>query len=344
MPETIPREELSKLPFVRHIPTDGRIVSLQSYYDHATGSWHLYVPVRQGELGRIAGGKPVSGSYFSTGAADPTCDLELPLGTLITQHLSFPDVIREFNKLESDIHRCAAILEKYHLLSSRRYDTRSESSLLVISELEYLLLLLRSLYDLLQGVVRQVSKLLIHLDGTQRRVVQDLPTSFADVALAGQSVRPAEEIQSRWGVPKPLALWYHSEAPFFRELRDLRDGIAHHGRNLPFVVVTEWGFGIDPATQPWNRFDIWPQGQRWDGRLGSLRAIFTGFVVHSIQATSRFASVVRASVRLPPAIADDVCFFIRSPFGKWLVGLEVMMEQPWEGLNGESAAKTSPAG
>lgn len=333
MLETIPRSELSKLPFVRNAPDDGRVVALQSCFDHSSREWYLYVPVRPGELGRMAGGEPVSGSYYSTTAVDTTRDLEFPLGTLVTQHLSFPKVLRSYNKLENDVHRCSAILEKYDLLSTRRTQGDVGPQLLVESELEYLVMLLRSFYDLLQESVKEVSALLVNLDGTHGKVVKrQLPSSFAEMVLNGNHIRTNEEIGRRWSLPEPLILWFLAEAPFFRELRGLRDGIAHHGRNPPTIFSVEWGFAIDPTAKPWNRLSTWAPEQLWDGRLGSLRGIFAAFILHTLQATTRFTGVMRSIVKLPPAVADDIRLFVRSPFGHRLVSLEAITRQPWEGL------------
>lgn len=335
MSQSLPRDELKKLPYLQRLPDGGRIVSLQSYYAHETHDWHLWLPVRPGELGRIAGGEVVTGSYYAEAPADASRDLEFPLGTLLTMHLSFVPALRQLSKLESDVHRCAAVLEKYHLFSGMRGNKDDDPSLLVVSELEYLLMLLRSLYDVLQGVVGSIAARLIHLDGTQRRVTQHLPSSFADVALAGADFRTVEEMESRWGVPAALGTWYQHEAPFFRELRELRNGISHHGRSLPTVFSVDWGFAIAPSEVPWNRFDEWPPNRLWDGRLGSLRSIFAGFVIHSLQACTRFASVLKSVVQLPPPLHDRLRFYVRSPFGRRLVNLEHMRMQPWEGLDGE---------
>ncbi len=337
MSQSISRDELKKLPYLQRLPDGGRIVSLQSYYEHETQDWHLWLPVRPGELGRIAGGEVVTGSYYATAPADASLDFEFALGTLLTMHLSFEPTVRQLSKLESDVHRCAAVLEKYHLFSEMRGKKDNHPNLLVVSELEYLLMLLRSLYDILQGVVGSVATKLIHLDGTQRRVTQQLPSSFADVALAGTGFREVEEIESRWGVPIALGTWYHHEAPFFRELRELRDGISHHGRTLPTVFTVDWGFAIDPSQPPWNRFDEWATNGLWEGRLGSLRSIFAGFIVHSLQACTRFANVLKSIVQLPPPLHDGLCFFVRSPFGRQLVNLDHMRMQPWEGLDTEGS-------
>lgn len=169
--ESLSVAELSKLPYLRTVPRDGRTVPLITFYAPVAADWHLYLMVKPGELGRLAGGEPISGSYLSSAAADPGGDVEFALGTLIVRHLSFVEVLDQLHKLENDIHRSAAVVEKYHLLwAARAHGTRS-AALLIQSELEYLLLLLRSLYDLLQGIVRTVASKVVYLDGPKRPVM-----------------------------------------------------------------------------------------------------------------------------------------------------------------------------
>jgi len=60
----LPATELEKLPYVDSPPTDGRIVMLNSYYDHEADDWVLWTLVHDNQLGRIAGGHPGGGLNF----------------------------------------------------------------------------------------------------------------------------------------------------------------------------------------------------------------------------------------------------------------------------------------
>src|SRR5690606_4555063 len=95
------------------------------------------------------------------------------------------------------------------------------------------------------------------------------------------------------------------------------------------IFELESGFGVDPKVDPWRRFTVWSEDQSWKGKLASLRALFVGVISHSIQATSRFGSLIEQAVRMPEPITD-LHYYIRSPFGRWLVNLRELHEQPWE--------------
>lgn len=330
--EEIPTNELHRLPFVDNPPTDGRRVLLESYFDSTARDWFLYLEVEPGKLGRLAGGEPVYGGYFARDAADPTRDIELPFVTLITQHLSFPKVHGRLQAVENDFHQCAAVLETYQLLSQHRPTSGLHTSLLIASELEYLLLLIRSLYDLVHATVAEIAALLIALDGSGRRIAKQLPESFRAVAMNGNELRSGDEIVAKYSLPPALANWYVAEAPAFREVRRLRDGIAHHGRSIPTLFELPEGVALDTSSAMWSEFLIWPANLRINGKFGSVRALFAALIANAISATGRFAEALRTSVQLPVAIGKDVRSFLRSPFGAQLVRLPETLAAPWEGL------------
>jgi hypothetical protein len=159
----------------------------------------------------------------------------------------------------------------------------------------------------------------------------DLPRSFAAVVMKGDDILEAIAIATRFRMPEPLAVWYQSEAAFLRELRDLRDAIAHYGHQASTVFELDWGFAVDPSESPWQRLGTWPSAQLWEGRLGSLRSVFAGFICHAIEATSRFAATLPTLFSLPLALGNDLHLYIRSPFGHQLTGLGRFRKQPWEG-------------
>lgn len=328
---TLSKKEIQKLPYVTAIPQDGRIVPIQTFYDTAAREWFFYVPHGQSELIRIQDGEIISGSYLGHEKADPKKDIEFPLGSLIIQYLSFSETLAALGKLENDIHRSAAILEKYHVLWGQRNKDHQSAKLLVESELEYLIFLIRSLYDLLQGVACDLCRRFVRMDDRSIKAMNKLPPSFADVVIQNGEIRAPGDLIDRYRMPDALAHWYYAQAPFFRELRQLRNGIAHHGQRPSTIFETEWGFAISPSDPPWNLFSEWPVELQWKGRLGSLRAVFAGFIEHSLQALTMFASVVPTFLELPPALGNDLRVFVRSPFGYQLVRLPAMREQPWEG-------------
>ena len=145
-----PVDEVRKLPYVDQMPTDGRPILLRPFYDHERKVWISYVPVGDGKLGRLAGGEVIVGSYFARAPADVLVDLEFPAGTLIAQCASFTGVIGALASLENDFFDLACILRKYELIATQSRADSMSASLLLSSELAYLIITVRSLYDILQ--------------------------------------------------------------------------------------------------------------------------------------------------------------------------------------------------
>jgi len=335
--DDIPIAELHRLPFVSHVPTDGRRVVLQSYFSPSDRDWYLYLEVKPGFLGRLGGGEPVYGGYLSTEPANPQTDLELPFSTLVVQHLSFPKVQGRLQALENDVHQCAAILAKYRLISDHAGENL-RSSFLIASELEYLLLVVRSMYDLLQCIVADIANLLVVLDGSNRRLARQVPQSFREVVLTGDGPRSGDDIVAKYHLPPALANWYVGETAAFLELRKLRDGVAHHGRTAPTLFELPEGIALDATDKMWSEFLVWTPEQRLHDKFGSVRALFAAIILNFLGATSRFADAIRATVQLPPAIGVDVRSYLRSPFGARLVELPDILVSPWERV---PLAKTS---
>jgi hypothetical protein len=332
-----PQDELAKVPYITFRPNDGRIVQLLSYFAPDTKDWHLYYPVAPGELGRISGGEPVQGAYYADTPVEPERDSELPIGTLVLQHLSFPETLRHFGKLEDDVHRFAAVMEKYHLISGQRRQSVARASLLATSELEYLLLLLRSYYDLLQLILRDLGARFVTLGDDPRRVAPDLPDSFAKVVLQGDVLRTAPDILTKYTMPQAFADWYAEQGAFFQLLRKLRDGVAHYGRSLPTIYELEEGLAVDISMTPWSEFDIWADTTLVNGKLGPLRKLMSALILHALNAGTSYAHLIRSTVALPPPLAGSCRYILRSPIGNRLVQLVAIMSSPWEGISTPAA-------
>ena len=135
MAKNVSDEEIMKLPYVERLPEPGRLVELRSFYDHEESDWFLYVEVREGELGRMAGGEVASGSYFSIRPQDAERDFPAPVSSVVAKHLSFPGVSTITTRLESDLHQMAAVLGKYHLIMNTTDLDEAERRALLETEL-----------------------------------------------------------------------------------------------------------------------------------------------------------------------------------------------------------------
>ena len=323
-------EELNKLPYVKNQPTSGQVVILRSFYDHQNDDWILFMEAEPGRLGRIKGGEVVSGSYFSERPATPEKDLIFPLGTFITQYLSFPNVAGPLSALESDFHNFSAILEKYQLITQQPREKRGGISQLLSVELEHLVIVIRSVYDLIQKLSKHATALIKSIDEPRRTIVENLPDSFARVTLDGSRLRSEEELIERYRLPPPLARFYVDESMHFQAFRDLRVAIEHYGRSLDRVYDLDEGMAIAVDEDPWRSLPIWRPELIRNERLGSLRAVFAYLIFHAIEMTTNYARAYASCVAVPPAIGPGYNLYFRDYFSHHLVNLPETLEYPWE--------------
>jgi hypothetical protein len=316
------------------VPGARRLTSLP-YYDAASGSWELIAKVDD-RLVPIKGGRPTLGSYVGVAAEDPTIDLELPLSTFALSSIAYSGVPKAIEGLEWDLHHCAAVLEKYHAISGLRAANEFLAATVAVSELEYLLGVVRSMYDLVQRVTASaLPQLLPPASQEEKRGVKRLPESFADVTVKDKNkdiLRSAEEIEALYRMPTALARFYASEALVFSRLRKIRDDIHHSRRELPHVNWSSAGLAVSPGRPPWNMTIPWTPAQFDERGLGSLRFVFAWLIHHVLAVTVKFREAFTDSVTLePPMFTPPHRVFLRHPAGARLTTLPATLAAPWEG-------------
>lgn len=325
-----PPEEAKKIPYVKNIPHDGRDISNHTFYDHENKDWILHLPIGKGKLARIRGGEVVVGGYLASQSENPDKDLAFPLGTFIIQHLSFRDTLSVLYSLESDFHNCSSILEKYLLISLRPKEQRSGTDLLLAGELEYLVIIIRSIYDLLQKISKSVTAIIRNLQEPYNRIVEDLPDSFAKIVISGSRSRTKDELIERYKLPLPLAKFYIAESEHFQWLRDLRVAVEHHGKSPGTIFDLEDGMAVKTDEAPWSFLPIWKPELIRKNSLGSLRAVFLFLVSEVLKLTTRYERAYTSCIAIPPAIGPGYRFYIRDYFSHHLVNLTSALESPWE--------------
>jgi hypothetical protein len=332
-----PVEEVRKLPYVDQMPTDDRPILLRPFYDHERKEWISYVPVGDGKLVRLAGGEVIVGSYFARAPADVLADLEFPAGTLIAQCASFTGVIGALASLENDFFDLACILRRYELIATQSRADSTSASLLLSSELAYLIITVRSLYDILQKLSKNLARCVVAPDGSGKRVIHDLPESFAAMVLKGDQPLAAQVLEENHRLPAPIANFYAGEALRFKHLRDLRDGLEHHGESLPTIFCIESGPAVRYDESPWKEFAPWePRHIRLD-RFASLRGLFAKVVGDAIELPTRFLRAFTSVIAVQPPLSRATQLYIRHPFGSYLVSLPQVQEGPWEWEEGTSS-------
>lgn len=147
---------LADLAHIDSADLRGRSVQLTPVWDGI--SWQTWVPVEDGKLLRISPVGVMRSQYLAK-AVERDQDLHIPLPHLMWQHMSWPDIARAMGGLSDDIHlmaTSAAKLEHFH--KARDMIGLELISTFVNSEIEHLLVVARSMFDLLQEALMTLWK------------------------------------------------------------------------------------------------------------------------------------------------------------------------------------------
>jgi hypothetical protein len=323
---TVSRSELSKLPYFAPTVQDDRVVPLLPYLNDE-GKWEMWLPGRSG-LVKSSPLAIVEGDYFAKSPASEV-DVYIEFLNLITKRVYWPDVASLLDCVRDDIHNLAASLTKIDFFFESRTQADRDFSRFVSTDVEYVAITCRSLFDLLQKVVSRLWKR-VQLYDTSIKKKPSLPKSFRDMVLYKSQLQGPDEIKQRHGLPQPLADFYHRAGPFFVKLRDFRDDLVHSGASAGPIFQTPRGFAVDTTRKPFSSFPIWEEKDLLPHRLGSLRLLNAHMITETIATCEDFAVTMQETLELPPDIAPDYRLFLRGHHLKSLLTLrDILAGDPW---------------
>ena len=153
-------------------------------------------------------GFPAESSYFGK-TAELQDDVFFEFIDFIVQHLSYEHITDTVDRTVEDIRNLAASISKLGLYEELPSAKNTGKRRLIISELEYIFGICRSLYDLLQELIVGVWEI------TQISGKNELPQSFAKIALHGDQPTPSDKLQKDYDLLTPFAEFYEAEADDF---------------------------------------------------------------------------------------------------------------------------------
>ena len=305
----VPLEEFDKIPyFAKPMSVDHAIASLSFYVG---SEWHCWLPA--GNRLVKAQMLPVEAKYFGDKAERPT-DHVFPLLNLIAQRALFPEANRYFRGIWNDYQGLATSLAKLRAFFELK-DSKYEVRRFAMTEVEYIVFVCRSLFDLLQELIA----VLIGRCEFSGQKLKQLPKSYADIVLHANNPRTATEITDKYGLPMAISEWYVKHLGFFLGLRKLRDSIVHGGADaVKILFVTERGFAITKDQRPYCELYQWPVERELPNGLVPLRPVICLIVQKTIDASSEFADVIQSVVHFPPELAPGFRLYSRGHFDQEL--------------------------
>jgi hypothetical protein len=325
-------EELRTVPYLDVEHLQERTVNLMSLWDGQ--NWHMWVPTPSGLVeGKIV--DTVEGDYVAVTAAKPT-DLLIPFVELMWQRASWPEICPLINAISDDFHNMGTSIAKLrHFFECRNRLQPGGARRFASTELEYIVILCRTVFDLLQEILSIIWNKRIKLLDEQaesRRRAHPLPDTFSKLALfRKERPKTADEIQQQFQLPPSLVAVYTEAAPFFFQLRDARDKIIHGGSGLGMIFDTERGFCVNPTSAPFKSFQGWRPEHYYNENIVSILPWIANNIFQTIEACNVLMMVFASIIMLPPKIAPEYSVFVRGPHNESLI--EVLQVQsgssPW---------------
>lgn len=313
------------LPYLNLKALEGRPIPVHSFHDG--NRWHEWIPLGNGLLQPLQIHDAIEVVYL---AEKPVCasDAYLSFVDFIYKYVQNKDTHSFIHAITSDIFNLSASLKKIDLLGIS--EDLGGSKRLVTTELEYLFLLCRSMFDLLQEIILRIWDT-VHLIDTSIKKKQ-LPSSFRKVVLKDNIIRTSQEIQERFGLSPAIAKWYSDCAPFFCKLKDARDAIVHQPIGEPLIFVDGKGIsiGVDSSPLPFRRMMEWPESILENAHTGPLNFFVAHFIHETLAACEKFVPAITQEIQFAPDFAPNHRFFMRSPSLGSLMGIRRVLDiDPW---------------
>jgi hypothetical protein len=305
--------EIKKISYVDANVLGDRVLFLMPLWDGS--NWRQWFELGDGTLveGKIV--DVVRSEYVSKQAVAED-DLWIPFVDFMWQRASWPEMVPLIRALCDDFHQFAASTAKLkHFFHTREQIPRHAVSSFVDTELEYLVVVARTVFDLLQEAISIVWNGRIRLldaKAEARRKQHKLPPTFSKMVLDGKGgLKTADEIIDRYALAPVLAEEYVKQAPFFASLRAARNKVVHGGAGMPIVFVTEKGFCVDPKAGPFADFKMWDKAHYFNDNIASLLPWVAHVVFQTIHCCTEIMAAFARQIQFPPEIAPEYHVFIR---------------------------------
>jgi len=324
------RSEFKKIPYIDSNVIGNRTVFLVPLWDG--NHWHLWVPGPNG-LVDMQPSEAVLGEYVAKSPPIPN-DIIIPFVEFMYQRVSWPEVCPFIIGIIHDIYNFATSVAKIdHFFYHRDLIGQGRASQFAATELEYIFVLSRSVFDLLQGAIATIWKKHIKLiDHEAERQKRQLPDTFSKVVLIEKKhLRIDNDIATKYGLTPSLAKAYADVGGFFLGVRNFRDEVVHRGREPGIIFETEKGFCVNPNESVFRNFSIWNDSHRYNKNLVSLRPLIAHVVFHTIDACNRLVEGFSKEITLLPEISPGYHVFVRTYHNQALIQIKNIVEggNPW---------------
>jgi len=188
----INREYLRVIPYLDIEAMGARTLNLMPFWDGA--KWHLWVPGPDGLI-EMKVVEIVQMDYVAKEAASES-DVIIPFVELMWQHASWPPIYRVISAISEDFHNLSTSIEKMTHFFERRNDIEDVAPF-VKTEVEYMIILSRGVFDLLQEAIAWIwgnAVRLLDAKAEARHKQVKLPRKFSRMVLSNGNIRGPNDL------------------------------------------------------------------------------------------------------------------------------------------------------
>jgi len=322
--QTIETTELNQIPYLASDVLGDRTLFLMPFWDGT--NWHHWFPIEGGKLIKAAIADTVQSHYVAKEAAFET-DLWVPFIDFLWQRASWREIFPLILALCEDFHNLATCTAKirHFFWTLNAISSPSLATSFVETELEYIIILARTIFDILQETMAITWNDRIELLDSKaeaQRKKHKMPATFSKMVFLNKTrLKTADEIVAMYALPQSLVEVYLRHATFFSSLRMARDRVIHSGSAISTIFVTEKGFCIDPRNPIFAEFDIWNESHKYNENLSSILPLIANIIFHTMMACNDLLSAFSHQIQFPPEIAPEYKIFIRNPNNDALLDL-----------------------
>jgi hypothetical protein len=323
--QTISVDALRQIPFIDMTSwSKGRYVPNLSFY--VDGKWHLYIWDGNDRF-VDACGTPVEADYLGD-APERASDQCFPLFNLIAQQASFKEMHMFAAGIWEDFQNLATSLAKIDLFFETSKIKGRETTRFVATEIEYVIGVCRSVFDLMQEMVSRHWERIKLNDKSIRKA--GLPKSFAKVLFCSDTLQTKEQISQRYGLPAAFSNWYLTNAKLFSWIRDVRDRMIHSGsQSVQALFATERGYAIRKDEQFWKDVYTWPKEAELYNDLYPIRPALCSLIWLTINSTTTLAQMLEGTFEGPKPMFPGLKYYSRGFYDNVFVELEDVLTHSW---------------
>lgn len=293
-------EELNQIEYLNVANINNRHIPSFPYKDEE-GKWVLWIPV--GDKLRKIFASPAESDYVAKELDDPKRDVLLFFYNFFVKHTSWQDVYNKIQSIRDDFLNLCTILAKINTYFELKTKYNKRINRFVATDLEYLFVVCRSLFDLLQEIISAIWDKVKFIDNKIEK--KNLPKSFRKMILYNNQPLTQEEIEKKFNIPPLLGSFYFRVAPFFILLRSYRDKIIHSDKVSDFVFEFDKGFAVEKTTEPFKSFNVWNEKDIFNENLASLRPVIHYVITKTLQSCDDFVKAIIKCIAFPPSLIPN---------------------------------------